>query len=148
MGHARANGLNGEDRRILLILRTPPPYGGGETIGAQLQQLFASKYSILAFQRGRHSTQKQGRLTPANLAFGLRYVAVSSARLVLARPTAVYVDIPKDARSFLRTSPILLVARALRIRVVGDLAGADFLILDGRSAASRVTAGGLCAACT
>jgi len=133
MGHASATGRNGEDRRILLILRTPPPYGGGEAIGAQLHQLFAGKYSILAFQRRRHSKRKQGRLTLANLAFGLRYVAVSSARLALARPSVVYVDIPKDARSFLRTSPILLVARALRIRVVGDLAGADLLVLDGHS---------------
>jgi glycosyltransferase involved in cell wall biosynthesis len=134
MGHARRKG---EDRRILLILRTPPPYGGGETIGAQLHHLFAGKYSILTFQRRRHSKRKQGRLTLANLVFGLRYVAVSSARLALARPTAVYLDIPKDAPSFLRTSPILLVARALRIRVVGDLAGADFPILDGHSPVAR-----------
>jgi glycosyltransferase involved in cell wall biosynthesis len=137
MGHARAIGRQGEDRRILLILRTPPPYGGGETIGAQLQQQFAGKYSILAFQRRRHSRRKQGRLTLANLAFGFRYVALASGWLVLARPTAIYVDIPKDTRSFLRTSPILLVARALHIRVVGDLAGADYRILDGRGAVAR-----------
>jgi glycosyltransferase involved in cell wall biosynthesis len=137
VGQARATRRKGEDRRILLILRTPPPYGGGETMGAQLQQLFAGRYSILSFQRRRHSRRKQGRLTFANLAFGLRYIALTSARLVFARPTAVYVDIPKDASSFLRTSPILLVARALGIRVVGDLAGADFRILDGRSAVAR-----------
>jgi glycosyltransferase involved in cell wall biosynthesis len=137
VGNARANGRKGEDRRILLILRTPPPYGGGETIGAQLQQLFAGKYSILAFQRRRHSRRKQGRLTLANLAFGLRYVAVTSARLVLARPTVIYVDIPKETGSFLRTSPILLVARALHIRVVGDLPGADYPFLDGRGAVPR-----------
>jgi glycosyltransferase involved in cell wall biosynthesis len=136
-GQADAPRRRGEDRRILLILRTPPPYGGGETIGAQLQQLFAGKYSILAFQRGRHSKRKQGRLTLANLVFGMRYVAISSIRLVLARPSAVYIDLPKDAPSFVRTSLILLVARALRIPVVGDLAGADFLNLDGRSPGAR-----------
>jgi glycosyltransferase involved in cell wall biosynthesis len=137
LGHARATRRKGEDRGILLILRTPPPHGGGETIGAQLQQLFAGKYSILAFQRRRHSRRKQGRLTLSNLGFGLRYVAVTSARLVLARPTAIYVDIPKDTLSFLRTSPILLVARALHIRVVGDLAGADYRMLDGRGTVAR-----------
>jgi glycosyltransferase involved in cell wall biosynthesis len=137
IGHARGLSRNGKDRRILLIVRTPPPYGGGEMIGAQLQQLFAGKYSILTFQRRGHSKRKQGRLTVANLVFGLRYVFASFVRIVLTRPRAIYVDIPKDAPSFLRTSPILLVARALRIRVVGDLAGADFPTLDGRSPLAR-----------
>jgi hypothetical protein len=57
-------------------------------IGAQLKQLFAGKCLTLAIERRRHSKRKQGRLTVANLAFGLRYVAVTSARLVRARPVA------------------------------------------------------------
>lgn len=127
----------GRDRDVLLILRTPPPYGGGEIIGAELERLFAHRYAILAFRRHGHSKRKQGRLTAGNVAFGVRYVAASSARLVRKRPNAVYIDIPKDAPSFLRTSVILLVARALHIRVVGDLAGADLPFIKGSSILAR-----------
>ena len=51
--------------------------------------------------------------------------------------TSAYVDIPKDSASFLRTSIVLLVALALRVRVVGDLAGADFPFLADGSRIAR-----------
>ena len=37
--------------RVLLILRTPPPFGGGEVIAGQLERLFAGRYAVLAFRR-------------------------------------------------------------------------------------------------
>jgi glycosyltransferase involved in cell wall biosynthesis len=115
---------------VLLILRTPPPYGGGEAIGAQLERLFAGRYDVLAFRRSGHTKRRQGRVSAGNVGFGLRYIAVSVARLLRSRPQAAYLDVPKDRMSFLRTSVVLLVAIALRVRVVGDLAGADFPFLD------------------
>jgi glycosyltransferase involved in cell wall biosynthesis len=125
------------DRRVLLIVRTPPPFGGGEMIGAQLERTFAGRYDILAFRRSRHSKAAQGRLTGENVAFGLYYIALSCWRLVTRRPRVAYVDIPKDTASFLRTSVVLLVALALRVRVVGDLAGADFPFLADGSPTAR-----------
>jgi glycosyltransferase involved in cell wall biosynthesis len=119
--------------RVLLILRPPPPFGGGEVIAGQLERLFAGRYAVLAFRRPRHSKGRQGQLSFTNLTFGLRYIAVGCARLVVTKPRALYVDVPKDRPSFLRTSVVLLVALALRVRVVGDLAGADFPFLAGRS---------------
>ncbi len=114
---------------ILLILRTPPPYGGGEMIGAQLERCFAGRYALLAFRRPRHARGAQGKVSRANLLFALRFAAVSSLRLLRSRPRVVYIDVPKDARSFVRNSGVLLTALALRIRVVGDLAGEDFEFL-------------------
>lgn len=122
---------------MLLILRTPPPYGGGEMIGRQLEQCFEGRYSILAFRREGHDKASQGRFTASNVAFAARFVSRSSLRLLASRPRVLYVDVPKDAPSFVRSSPILLLALALRIRVVGDLAGADFPFLRGRSAVAR-----------
>jgi glycosyltransferase involved in cell wall biosynthesis len=49
---------------------------------------------------------------------------------VRTRPRVLYVDLPKDAISFVRNSGVLLVALALRTRVVGDLAGGNFEFLD------------------
>jgi glycosyltransferase involved in cell wall biosynthesis len=118
---------------VLLILRTPPPYAGGEMIGQQLEQCFSGRYSLLVFRRPGHARADQGRVTAANLGFGLRFVVRSSLHLIRVRPRVLYVDIPKDGRSFLRNSAILVVALALRVRVVGDLAGADFQFLRRRT---------------
>jgi glycosyltransferase involved in cell wall biosynthesis len=41
----------------------------------------------------------------------------------------VYLDLPKDRISFCRTTGILLAAFAIRARVIGDLAGAEFEFL-------------------
>ena len=98
-------------------------------IGRQLERCFAGKYSLLTFRRPRHARGDQGKVSGANLAFALRFVAASSLRLVRSRPRVLYVDIPKDGRSFLRNSGVLLTALALRVRVVGDLAGEDFEFL-------------------
>ena len=62
---------------VLLILRTPPPYGGGEMIGRQLERLFTGKYEVLVFHRPRHAGPARGRFSIGNLAFGLRFVAQS-----------------------------------------------------------------------
>jgi glycosyltransferase involved in cell wall biosynthesis len=121
------------DSRVLLILRTPPPYGGGEVIGEELERLFSGTFPILAFRRTAHGKTRQGRLSTGNVLFGLRYVARSVLELVRRRPAVVYVDVPKDAFSFLRACGILVAALALRIRIVGDLAGGDFQFLGGRS---------------
>lgn len=117
-------------RKVLLVLRTPPPFGGGEMIAAELERLFTGRYRILSFQRPGHTKATQGRLSGGNLAFGLRYIARTCLELVLRRPTVLYLDIPKDRPSFVRSSVILAVASALRVRVVGDLAGGDFPFLD------------------
>ena len=103
----------------------------------QLELCFAARYSILAFRRPGHDRASQGRFTASNVAFAARFVSRSSLRLLASRPRVLYVDVPKDAPSFVRSSPILLLALALRIRVVGDLAGADFPFLRGRSAVAR-----------
>ena len=112
-------------------MRVPPPYGGGEAVGALLERVFSGTFGILAFRRPHHQKASQGKLSLSNLVFGLRYVTQSSARILKDKPHAIYLDIPKDRAAFLRSSLIVLVARALRVRVVGDLAGGDFTFLRG-----------------
>ena len=107
-------------------------------VGQRLEEIFTDRFELLAFRRPRHRKALQGNVSVSNIAFGLRYILRSAARLVAVRPGVVYIDLPKDAVSFIRTSPVLLVAFALRIRVIGDLAGADFQFLDGRSVIERL----------
>lgn len=129
------------DSRVLLILRTPPPFGGGEVIGAQLERLFSGRFGLLCFRRPEHDKAAQGRVSLSNLGFAVRYVLTSLVRIVRSRPEVLYIDIPKDRLAFLRTSCILICARMLRIRVVGDLAGADFSFLDSDPLTRRIGLG-------
>jgi glycosyltransferase involved in cell wall biosynthesis len=114
---------------ILLILRTPPPWAGGEMINALLERHLAGRFRLLPFRRPRHRRAAQGKVSRANVSFAVRFVATSVAALVRHRPRVLYVDLPKDGRSFVRNSAILVVAFLLRVRVVGDVAGADFQFL-------------------
>ena len=118
--------------RVLLIVRTPPPYGGGEAVGELLRRLFEGTYNVLVFRRPQHDKLSQGRLTSENLLFGVRYIISTASCLLRSRPRVVYLDIPKDAASFLRSSIVVLASRAVGARVVGDLAGADFAFLQQR----------------
>jgi glycosyltransferase involved in cell wall biosynthesis len=122
---------------ILVVVRTPPPYGGGEMVGAQLERLLSARYDVLALSRKRHDKARQGRTSVANLLFGARYIAVCCARIARTRPRVLYIDLPKDKPSFLRSSIVLLTAAAFRVRVVGDLAGADIPFLRERSLTAR-----------
>lgn len=106
-------------------------------IGRQLARCFAGKYALLTFRRPGHARGDQGKVSGANLAFAVRFVAVSVLRLIGSRPRVLYIDIPKDGRSFVRNSGVLLTALVLRVRVVGDLAGEDFEFLRGRSLIGR-----------
>ncbi len=135
----RAAGRRRADKaaEILLIVRTPPPYGGGEAVGALLQQLFTGTFAVLAFHRPEHQKATQGAVSLENLRFGIHYVTRSTRRLLRERPRAVYLDVPKDVTAFLRSSVVILAARLLGVRVVGDLAGGDFQFLERRGLVQR-----------
>ena len=114
---------------VLLVLRTPPPHGGGEIIAEELRHHFQGTYDVLLFRRREHSKPQQGRLIAANLLFALTYLEKTIGRIIHRRPKVLYIDLPKDALSFTRTVGILLICFFLGIRVIGDLAGSGFLFL-------------------
>jgi glycosyltransferase involved in cell wall biosynthesis len=106
-------------------------------VGQRLEEIFTGRFGVLAFRRPRHRRALQGKVSGSNIAFALRYALESAVRLLFLRPRVVYIDVPKDRLSFIRTSPVLLTALVLRIRVIGDLAGADFQFLGSRSVIER-----------
>jgi glycosyltransferase involved in cell wall biosynthesis len=115
---------------ILLVLRTPPPYGGGEIVARIIRDAFRGSYSILEFTRPRHSKGTQGRFSVDNFAFGIYYTARTSWTILRRKPRVVYMDISKEFVPFLRSIPILMVCSLRGVRVVGDLAGAYFQFLE------------------
>ena len=123
---------------ILLVLRIPPPFGGGEIIGLLLRDYFVSKCSLLEFKRPRASKKTQGRVSLGNLWFGVEYISTTILRLIITRPQVVYLDLPKNFVAFLRTSFILSACILLRVRVIGDLAGAHFEFLSSNPFCNRL----------
>jgi glycosyltransferase involved in cell wall biosynthesis len=119
--------------RVLLILRTPPPFGGGEMVASVLERELGGRFSLLVFRRAGHDKRRQGRVNMRNVGFAVHYVGRSVWHIARTRPRVVYVDVPKDSASFLRVTPILMCCLLLRARVVGDLSGADFQFLRDRS---------------
>lgn len=115
----------------LMLLSTPPPFGGGEIRSVFLQRHFSGKigYRLFAPKRKSGSKYSQGRLSPLNIARGLHLIVVSCWLLCVHRPHKVYTLVPKEFYAFVRTAIIFLVANLTNTQVYGDLAGEDFLFL-------------------
>lgn len=119
-------------RPILLILGIPPPYGGGEIRGELVARFFKNKpgYRVFAYARGSGNKSTQGKATGGNLLFGFYYIARCVALLVRFRPRKLFLGLPKNFGAFARAIPVILLGRAMGVKVFGELAGARFLFLD------------------
>lgn len=84
----------------------------------------------LAFSKSWSNKSTQGRVTPANLAYGVYYIARSAFYMIRDRPRGLFFSIPKGIAAFLRMIPLLYLAQILGIKVHGELAGANFLFIE------------------
>jgi len=118
-------------KKILLILNTPPPYGGGEVRGIYLKKYFADNpnYLIYSYSRKKSNKNTQGKILVSNLLWGIYLVLKINYLFIQYRPGKVYFLIPKDFAAFVRNGLIILFANLLNIKVYGDLAGAGFPFL-------------------
>ncbi len=114
---------------VLLVLKVPPPYGGGELMHRLTVEAFAGRFSLLIFRRRAQSKASQGRLRPSNLFFGFYWMARLFCRTFRQRPRAVFLWLPKDWSAFLRTSAAVRLLDKLGVRVIGDLHGMGFAFL-------------------
>jgi len=112
--------------RVLLVLKIPPPFGGGELMHQMMAAAFESKYKVLSFNRKTHSKSTQGRFLLSNLIFGSYFLLRVSFTCLLQRPKIVFIWLPKDWYPFLRTLLLAHVLKKMGIRVIGDLHGMDF----------------------
>ena len=117
--------------KVMLLLPTPPPYGGGEIQNLLMLDKFQNNPNFLIYQYSRKNTrQNQGEISFSNILFGLRWIIKSCTLILCKRPKSVYLGLPKNFGPFLRTSIVILVSRLFKVKVFGELAGADFLFLD------------------
>ncbi len=118
--------------KLLLLLVVPPPYGGGENRALRMAGYFLGRDGVraLTFSRPWANKFTQGRVTFRNIFFGLYYIGRSAMHMIICRPQIMFFNIPKNIGAFLRMVPLFYLAQILRIKVYGELAGANFLFLE------------------
>jgi glycosyltransferase involved in cell wall biosynthesis len=123
-----------KDIRILLVIHTPPPYGGGEIQAQNLKEYFSNKdgYYIYDYSRKSLTRKNQGIFGLKNISFGIFWIIKTSYLLVKIRPDKVYFTLPKGYFAFLRNAVIISIARMLNIETLGELPGTSFLFLGNK----------------
>jgi len=113
---------------FLLLLRVPPPFGGGEIRAEILSRRFGShpEFEILVTRRRAATRFDQGRLSLSTLAAGTLRAARAIKHIFTSRPKVVFLSLPKGFAAFLWVVPVIYVARKMGSRVCAELAGMRF----------------------
>ena len=125
---------------ILLILNKPPPYGGGEILGAMMAEYFSSipGYTVITHKRKNASKKTQGRITLANIIDGISWITSGIKHIQEYKCDQVYLSIPKTFLPFVRIIPLIEFAHRNNVRLLGELAGANFSFLSKSRLLSRI----------
>lgn len=117
---------------IILVLHLPPPYGGGEIQGEIIYDYFKNKkdYKFIVIQKSKGNKKKQGKLTFTNCVLSIPVVFQIFFFTLIYRPKKIFLSIPKDYISFIRTSFIIITMKLLRVKVYGELPGTSFMFMD------------------
>jgi glutathione synthase/RimK-type ligase-like ATP-grasp enzyme len=83
-------------RPILLVLGTPPPYGGGEIRAGIVKEHFKNDpgFRMFSYSRPLGSKSTQGRMTVRNLFFGFVYIGKCCGLMVRYRPSVIFFSLP------------------------------------------------------
>ncbi len=117
-----------------MVLRTPPPYGGGEMRAGWLNEQFSREqgFAVLTVGSRFRTRVTQGRFAPWKLVEFLGLVCRFVPALLRHRPRVVYISMGKEVLPFMRDSLLFWIARLHGASVVTELAGERFALLDGR----------------
>ena len=118
---------------ILLVIHTPPPYGGGEVQAQYIKDYFSGVkgYNIYDYSRHNHSRERWNSLFDvrailAGIWWGIKVVYL----LFHLRPCKIYFTLPKSFGGFMRNASVIPFAKLLNTRILGELPGTSFLFLD------------------
>ena len=121
------------EKRILVILKTPPPYGGGEVRSRWLRDYVVDKKEFLIeeIQSFRRTRSNQGSFSAWKLwEFLLIWVRLLIL-LIRYRPKVVYKSTAHGFIPFFRDSILFWSAKLFGAKFAGELAGERFHFLYG-----------------
>lgn len=119
-------------KKVLLVLRTPPPFGGGELFQQALREHYAGKdgYIIKDMRSTKRGKQDQGKFASWKLLEFVNLWLRTSWTLLTQRPRLLFMGIGKGFPHFVRDSILVLTARTLRVPVALELHGMGFYFLE------------------
>ncbi|MFZ2339147.1 MAG: glycosyltransferase [Bacteroidales bacterium] len=118
---------------VLLVLHTPPPFGGGEVQAQNLKDYFSKKgnYFIYDYSRKKHSRSNWSKHFDFwAIIFGIWWQIKVIFLLFYLRPRKVYFTLPKSFRAFMRNAAVIPFAKLTHTRILGELPGTSFVFLD------------------
>lgn len=119
--------------KILLVLHTPPPFGGGEIQAQNINDYFREKDNCYIYDYSRKNHSRADWKKKFNIrAFiaGIIWIIKVSYLLFRHRPAKVYFTLPKSFGGFMRNACVIPVARTTGTKILGELPGTSFLFLD------------------
>lgn len=120
-------------QKILLVLKTPPPYGGGEKRAAWLRDYVNcnKQFRVLEYNSAKQTRANQGYFTFNKLMEGLVLWLRLIRSLIIFRPKLVYKNFAHGGFPFIRDGFCVLICRLFGARFACELAGEYFSLLDG-----------------
>ena len=118
--------------KILLLLKTPPPYGGGELRNAALKEYVKMEkdFITLEFSAGRLNKSSQGKFELWKIKDFFIQLKQFLRAIKRYKPDLIFFPLPKALFPFIRNSIFFWAARFLHIPCVGELAGMKFSFLE------------------
>jgi glycosyltransferase involved in cell wall biosynthesis len=120
-------------QKILLVLHTPPPYGGGEIQALNMKEFFGrdEKFHIYDYSRKNHSRAKwDSKFNLVAIIAGIWWEIKVVFLLFSLMPDKVYFTLPKSFMGFMRNAMVIPVAKMLKVKILGELPGTSFLFLE------------------
>ena len=121
------------NKKILLVIHTPPPYGGGEIQAQHVKDYFGDnkRFYIYDYSRKNHSRAKWDSAFDINaILAGIWWQVKVIFLLLWLRPEKIYFTLPKSYMAFMRNATAIPFAKLLHVKILGELPGTSFLFLD------------------
>lgn len=125
------NGKAFNKRKIFLVLKTPPPYGGGEVRALALRDyvMNISDFIVLELNSEKRDKSSQAKFELWKISEFISHWLRFKRNLVIHRPALIFLSLPKSFLPFVRDSLFVWTASLFRIPSVGELAGMTFYFL-------------------
>lgn len=124
--------IMGTIRKILLILKTPPPYGGGEICAAALHDYvkYEPDFRVLDFSSNKRNKASQGKFEVWKIGEFVRQWIKFVKTLIREKPRLIFLSLPKSLLPFIRDSLFVWTSLVFGVDCVGELAGMEFYFIN------------------
>jgi len=112
--------------KVLFILSIPPPYGGGEIVSQFLYNGIKDDYYCVTYPWKYYAKTRSTHFNFMSYIYGIYYIIKNAWHILMIRPNAIYIGLPKTFLAFSRNSIVIYFAYLLKIKIFSELHGMSF----------------------